>query len=52
MRIPQIREAMSWVPVRLKPSRGGKQLSVATGFFYEHNGRTFLVTNYRIVFYR
>lgn len=49
MYIPQIREEMSWVPVKLKPSRDGKRLSVATGFFYEHDGRTFLVTNYHVV---
>ncbi len=40
---------MSWVPLKLKPSRGGNQLSVATGFFYEHNGRSFLITNYHVV---
>jgi hypothetical protein len=49
MHIPQIREAMSWVPLKLKPSRRGNQLSVATGFFYEHNERSFLITNYHVV---
>ncbi len=49
MHIPQIREAMSWVPLKLKPSFDGKELSVATGFFYEHNERSFLITNYHVV---
>ena len=49
MRIPQVRENLSWVPVKLKPTYSGNVLSVATGFFYEHEGRTFLVTNYHVV---
>ena len=49
MHIPQIREALSWVPLKLKPSVNGNELSVATGFFYEHRGRSFLITNYHVV---
>lgn len=49
MHIPQIREALSWVPLKLKPSVNGKELAVATGFFYQHNGRSFLITNYHVV---
>src|SRR5215213_11021172 len=49
MHIPQIREALSWVPLKLKPSLNGIELSVATGFFYQYNDRTFLITNYHVV---
>lgn len=49
MSIPQIHEALSWVPVKLKPSLNGEQLSVATGFFYQHNSGLFLITNYHVV---
>jgi hypothetical protein len=35
--------------LKLKPSWNGKELSVATGFFYQHNGRSFLITNYHVV---
>ncbi len=49
MRIPQVREALSWVPVKLKPSVNGFELSIATGFVYQHNGRGFLITNYHVV---
>jgi hypothetical protein len=49
MHIPRIRELLSWVPLKLKPSVNGNELSVATGFFYEHNGRSFLITNYHVV---
>ncbi len=49
MHIPQIREALSWVPLQVKPSVNDKELSVVTGFVYEHNGRSFLVTNYYVV---
>jgi hypothetical protein len=48
MHIPQVREPLSWVPVKLKPSFNGKELSVATGFFYQHNGRSFFITNYHV----
>src|SRR5687768_2580387 len=49
MTVPQIREALSWVPLKLKTSANGHELSVATGFFYEHNGRSFLITNFHVV---
>lgn len=49
MHIPQIREALSWVPLKLKPSVNGNELSVATGFFYQHDARSFLITNYHVV---
>lgn len=49
MHVTQIREALSWVPLKLKPSLNGKEISVATGFFYQHNDRTFLITNYHVV---
>jgi hypothetical protein len=46
---PQIRETLSWVPIMLKPSTNGQELSVATGFFYQHKDRSFLVTNWHVV---
>lgn len=49
MTVPQIREALSWVPLKLKTSANGHELSVATGFFYQHNGRSFLITNFHVV---
>ena len=49
MTVPQIREALSWVPLKLKPSANGRDLSIATGFFYQHNDRSFLITNYHVV---
>jgi hypothetical protein len=47
--MPEVREGLSWVPLKLKPSLNGQQLSVATGFFYEHHERSFLITNYHVV---
>jgi hypothetical protein len=49
MHIPQIREALSWVPLKLETSANGQELSIATGFFYQHNGRSFLITNFHVV---
>jgi Trypsin-like peptidase domain len=49
MKIPQIREALSWVPLKVKPTVNGEELSIATGFLYQHNGRAFLITNYHVV---
>jgi hypothetical protein len=49
MHIPQIREALSWVPLKVKPTANGNEMSVATGFFYLHNSREFLITNYHVV---
>jgi hypothetical protein len=49
MHISQIREELSFVPLKLKPSFNGQELSVATGFFYQHNVRSFLITNYHVV---
>jgi len=49
MHIPQVREALSWVPIKVKPSFDGTELSVATGFFYQHHAGTFLITNYHVV---
>jgi hypothetical protein len=49
MHAPQIREALSWVPLKLKISANGQERSIATGFFYEHQGRTLLITNYHVV---
>ena len=45
----EIREALSWVPLKLKTSANGHELSIATGFFYQHNGRSFLITNFHVV---
>lgn len=49
MTIPRIRESLSWVPLKLKPAANGQELSIATGFFYQHKGRSFLITNYHVV---
>lgn len=47
--IPQIREKLSWVPVKLGLHANGNEIGCATGFFYAHNKRTFLVTNWHVV---
>src|SRR5438876_11051056 len=44
-----INAAQSWVPLQLKLLAKGKELGVATGFFYVHKEREFLVTNYHVV---
>ncbi len=49
MNVVQIREVLSWVPLKLKTSTNGQEVSVATGFFYRHNGRSFLITNFHVV---
>jgi hypothetical protein len=48
-RAPELREALSWVPLKLKTSANGHDLSIATGFFYLHNERSFLITNFHVV---
>ena len=35
--------------MKLKTSAHGQELSIATGFFYQHKGRSFLITNYHVV---
>lgn len=47
--MPRIKNSLSMVPFQLKPCIGGNEEAVATGFLYEHGGRTFLVTNYHVV---
>ncbi len=49
MQIPQIREDLSWVPLKLKTSANGQELSIATGFVFLHDGRSFLITNFHVV---
>ena len=49
MHVPQIREALTWVPLQLRTSANGKELSIATCFFYQHKERSFLVTNHHVV---
>ena len=44
-----IRDKISYVPVRLHPCFGKKVLSQATGFFYLHNDKSYLITNWHNV---
>ncbi len=37
------------MPLKLKTSANGHELSLATGFFYQYNERSFLITNYHVV---
>lgn len=49
MAAPEIRESLSWVPLKITPTFCGEELSKATGFFYRHSERSFLITNYHVV---
>jgi hypothetical protein len=47
--MPRALQSLSWVPLQLKACVNGHEIGVATGFVYEHEGRTFLVTNCHVV---
>lgn len=44
-----IQEKLSWVPLRIQMRFNTLDLSVGTGFFYLHNSKSYLVTNWHNV---
>ena len=49
MHVPKVQQQLSWVPLKLKTSVNSIELTVATGFVYQHDARSFLITNYHVV---
>lgn len=47
--VPQIRESITFVPVRVETRFGEIGLSTGTAFFLNRKGRSFLITNWHIV---
>ena len=49
MRIPEIRESLSFVPISVVTRFGDQKLSSGTGFFYAVKGSNVFITNWHIV---
>jgi len=49
MKIPQLKDMLSWVPILARPHFGAQELAFGTAFLYRHSEKVYLITNWHNV---